>query len=597
MKTHIIIGQNINTNVTSLQDEYAKNGNSLVVRGNGKSLIDCKAIKLPDSSRIIVNADGGYLDAGHVLDLCTDSKDTGASLQTIASKKVVNIELISCFGGGAINAIKKLAVGSTLITFVDTNSPVINHLIEEIELKIAGLLSDIYNPFIQFLHYIMLNPDTNQFAIKTIKNAKTFVSSTKDLQNYSTGRVKAWQKKVLLEFAKFCNEINDTVSNTNKIYIAELLALLENNDLLTDWLKQFDTIRYKELLLMNMARDNEYEAVNDLLESGVNIESTLYGSNALSAGAISGSIDVVKFLWSKGIKLDTVNNNGDTSLYIAAQGGHLDVVKFLWSKKANLDTKNINGASLLFPSIEKGNLSIVKFFVSKGVRLDFVNQNGCTPLLMAAQSGSLEIVKLINTNSDQLNIADNTGVTPLLMASQKGYDNIVKYLINKGTEINISNIDGATPLYMASQQGSFDTVKVLVEAKAIIDQKVNGMTALLTSGYQGYKDIVKLLLAAGANPNEKYNNDKILDWISLVEIKAEINLFNKSPIQYILKGNNDADLALTSLQRAEKFSNINPSLLDKIHKTEECLKAQNVHADLDLSSLCGEDGAWYHSEF
>jgi ankyrin repeat protein len=149
---------------------------------------------------------------------------------------------------------------------------------------------------------------------------------------------------------------------------------------------------------------------------------------------------------------------------------------------------------------------------------------------------------------------------------------------------------------MAAQIGSIEGVKALIEAKASIDMKVEGRTALLVSGYKGYIEIFKLLLAAGANPNEKYQDKNISEWISSIEVKAEIKIFNKAPIKYILKGNNDADLALAGLKHIEKFSNTKPSLLEKIYKTEECLEAQNKDVDLDLNALCGESGSLYHSE-
>jgi ankyrin repeat protein len=478
MKTHLIIGRNIDINVARFQAEFNKNGHSLVVHSDAKNLIDCKALKLPNNAHVIINADGSNTDLGHFLDLC-DSQDTNIALQNIAAKKIVNIELMSCYGGAAISSIKNLNPGSTLMTFVDAEHVLSAPLQEEVNLKIVSLIK-ADNPFLRFSYYLLLNPDCNQFAIKTTKNSKIFTSSIEDLQDYSTAKVKAWQKNKLLEFAKFCGDLKTEATKDNQIKIEEALALLTNKTSLTNWMNQFDTIRYKELLMINKVRDDDILAVDALIKSGVNIEATLVngdhalhvaiqtlsssstvefllskgaklevldneGNSALWIAAEQGILGAVKFLWSKGAKLDIVNKRGDSVLWVAAQEGHLDVVKFLWNKVENLDMPNYKGVPPLLIAIQQGHFNIVKFLVNKGAQLDFISKDGATPLLMAAQLGSLDLVKFIYSKTVQLEIADSKGITPLLMATQLGHVDIVEYLISKGAEVNTANLDGGTP--------------------------------------------------------------------------------------------------------------------------------------------------------
>ena len=97
----------------------------------------------------------------------------------------------------------------------------------------------------------------------------------------------------------------------------------------------------------------------------------VYGTKCIKVNDIElikyskkGCLKIVKWLWSKGVDVTTVNNY---AVCLASSNGHLDVVKFLVSKGADVTDEN-NYA--IFCARKNGHLDVVKFLVSKGAKLE-----------------------------------------------------------------------------------------------------------------------------------------------------------------------------------------------------------------------------------
>ena len=587
MRTHLILGPNRNLEeIQQLQEAYKKIGNDLSIHGDGINQLTCKAIKLANHDRIMIFADGGIDQNDYFLDLCGLQK-TSTTIKKIVSNNVVHIELLSCHGGAGINSIDKLAVGSTLITLADKKDPLSTSLIDEVSLQIANL-PNTKNPFSQFIYYLALNPDLNKFAIKTKTGTKIFSSSVNNLNKYSLGEIKHWQKKQLSAFAKFCNEIQKDLDQENENYVSQVFSLLGTKDQILD---NFDTSRYRELLLINMARNDNVNVIEDILESGIHLDCSLKDSTtAISLAAKVGHINVIELLLKHGSLINGIQGN-IFPLYNAALGKNLNVIDYLLSKGANIDQTELNGVSSLSKATMKGNLDVVEFLWSKGAQIDSFDLDGTTPLIAAANLGYFEIVKFLYSKNANIDKVNNQGQSAIFAASAKGNNNIVEFLCTKNVNINIQTMEGATPLIIAAQQGKYDVVTTLTKANANLEHRALGVNALVIAGLKKDNEIVKILLAAGADTKIKYQGKTLLEWNPSKEITSEIKKFDKDPVKYILQHNEQAKFALNAIHKVEHHSQLKSNLLSKILQTEECLEAQNQEIILHLNDLCGINGS------
>jgi ankyrin repeat protein len=570
MKSYLIIGPDNKAYPKQLQKEYKKNGQILKVYDNSKNDIDCSNINFPSNSHIIINAHGTQKFSQHNLLLCSSSfVSTSYELATIAQKKAVSIELVSCQGGAAISAINKLAFGSSLITFASDNYDFLVAIDSEIRISSPDLIKST-NPFIRFMHYLMLNPETNKLAIKTTTGSKIFISSISNLKGYSSAEIKLWQKEQLQKFSTFCNEVkNKLPENSN---VNEVLKLLEDNQAIKNWLERFNTSRFQELWLMNMTNQNNLEGIEKLLENNVDVHTKLIdGSDVIRIAAIGGSIDIIKSLHDKfpNLGLDYPNNEGGTPLYMAAQYGNADVVKFLLAKGANKKTTDLDGNNIFAIACVKNRLDVVKIQYNDKVNIEAVNKKGSTALMIA---------------------------------SEKGHVDIIKFLLASGANIKSTDHDGDNALFPAIVKGSIAAVKILIKENIEVNHKNNfKMTPLSIACWSKNLDVIKLLLASGADPKAPLEgNHTVMDLAAQVskDILQEIKKFNKAPIKYILKENDHANLALDALHRLEKQPIItkNKYLLEKLQKSEDCLLAQDATLELDLNLICGENGSYWSNE-
>ena len=182
----------------------------------------------------------------------------------------------------------------------------------------------------------------------------------------------------------------------------------------------------------------------------------------LVQAVMSGHLETVNYLLSKGVDPDTACKHGHLALYLAAVHGHCDVVKALLVK----------GAAI----------------------------NGSRALIAASLAGSLEIVELLLAHGADPNIqTHHDGYTALHWAARCGRPDIVIALLNKGASLNKGNLYGNTALNLAACNGQTDTVKALLARGAGL---ANPVHVLWDAVLRGSLVAVKTLLACGANPNE-----------------------------------------------------------------------------------------------
>ncbi len=163
----------------------------------------------------------------------------------------------------------------------------------------------------------------------------------------------------------------------------------------------------------------------------------LIWNNAAFCGEIhdaakSGNLEKVKELLKGDPNLVvTIDDAGDTPLYVAVANGRKDVAEFLLSHKANVNAKSTDGLAPLHWAAAIGNKDMVELLLAHHADVDIKNNNGETPLHLAVVFNYKDVVELLLAHGADINAKDKVGATP---ESRAIGNDIAKLLRQKGAK-------------------------------------------------------------------------------------------------------------------------------------------------------------------
>ncbi|KAH0795919.1 serine/threonine-protein phosphatase 6 regulatory ankyrin repeat subunit A-like [Histomonas meleagridis] len=179
-----------------------------------------------------------------------------------------------------------------------------------------------------------------------------------------------------------------------------------------------------------------------------------------------GQLEVVHYLWSKGVPLDSQGGYyAEHPINLAALNGHLPIVEFLISKGVSPNTQGVNQHfHTIHFACQGGHADIVKYLISIGVK--FRNsQDDSSAIVAAAKSGSLEVIKVLAEADAQI-VTPRRSQQPFIEAARGGHIDVVQYFLQQGIDVNIVTSDGETALFAAIQNGDAKMVKFLLKHDA-----------------------------------------------------------------------------------------------------------------------------------
>ena len=187
------------------------------------------------------------------------------------------------------------------------------------------------------------------------------------------------------------------------------------------------------------------------------------------------------------------------------------------------DSVNQHGETLLFVAIQVGNAEIVRFLLGVGVNPNRPRVlDGATPLLVAVQSRSLLIIEMLcraGADLDQTRLSD--GLTPLILASMNGDNEIVKSLLLAGANVNEIGSYFTTALFVAINHRHNEVVETLLDAHVDVDYIGRNMdTALIVASRNNCLEVVKLLLDSGVS--KSINQISAYDGLSALGIARKM---------------------------------------------------------------------------
>ena len=442
MKYYLILGPS-HENTTTLQLHA---NDVFQIYGNGTDKINCKDIQLAEDDHVTIQAHGYEDRGGHYIALCNDTEQKSAlfsdSIQELSNGKIIHVELFSCYSGAAIHDISYLPIGSTLMTFTSAKHESLVDLEPDIFAESRNF-EHLDNPFIKFASYLFTNPDDTQFALHSKAGSKIFSASIKTIESFASTEIIKWQNKQLVEFLKFCQNIQSDVTEKNAAQIAELLDLFKEDHCRDNWFKKFDVKRYQELLLILSSYVGNKEFVHRLL-SGFLVDvncKTNDGISPLWIAAHKGEIDIVVELIEAGANINDKDDFiGYYPLHLASDEGYIDVVVTLIAAGANVNAQTNAGYYPLHLAVDKKNIDVIATLIRAGANVN-ANYNGGETVLERACDARPNIVEMLlssGANTVEAKLCKKYGSENILKKIETYNLDPIKYILQNHVEAHFA---------------------------------------------------------------------------------------------------------------------------------------------------------------
>jgi hypothetical protein len=156
---------------------------------------------------------------------------------------------------------------------------------------------------------------------------------------------------------------------------------------------------------------------------------------------VTGSVEIVELLLSKGANPNFADKSGKTALHIASRtSSNSAVVRSLLDAGANPNAQTAVGSSPLHYAVQY-DVDSIRLLLAKGARADVTDAGGQTPLHAAAyMADNADAVRLLIAAGANVNARDDRGRTPLDIATEmeseprasSHYSGVVKLLKESG---------------------------------------------------------------------------------------------------------------------------------------------------------------------
>lgn len=328
------------------------------------------------------------------------------------------------------------------------------------------------------------------------------------------------------------------------------------------------------------------------------------------------NIPILKKLLEYDIKLDWLDNEGRSILYLPIKYGYIDIIKVLLeadNKNVGLTILNIKDVYNNFPihyTLFFKNLEIFNLLISK-TNFYIFDKNKNSLLHLITKNKNIEFINklLVNnllTSKDKFNInlTNNNNETALHIASIYDLNNFIELLVDLKCEINIrEKAGGLTPIMLCILNGNNSGVDIFMKRKNELDlniQDYEGNTclhlAIIDNNYEVIAKIINLDISLNLNICNLDGNTALHIILSKI-FYDNINISNYN-IEYFLTNtnlniqNNDGEtcwhyIIVTKLYRTYVYVLSNKKnnlfILDKKNKTPyEILTSKNKQEDIEI---------------
>lgn len=147
----------------------------------------------------------------------------------------------------------------------------------------------------------------------------------------------------------------------------------------------------------------------------------------------------VRRLIELGVDVNTVNENGDTPIFVAIDYNDFRTVKYLVNYNVNINIKDEDGQTPLMHACFVGNVGITELLILKGAQINSTDIYGQTALMMAANSNKEDVGNLLLLYGADISIHDSFGKTAIDIAKETWGNRTSHYFLEKVPSIEEIN--------------------------------------------------------------------------------------------------------------------------------------------------------------
>ncbi|GIL48547.1 hypothetical protein Vafri_5033 [Volvox africanus] len=227
-----------------------------------------------------------------------------------------------------------------------------------------------------------------------------------------------------------------------------------------------------ELLLWASARGLTGDVI-ELVQTGADPSAKdKRARQAVHYAASNGHLQILEYLFTKGVLLDAEDDIGRGALHYAAAGGHAACVLFLLGKECWRDAPDAADDTPLHLAARSGNVAAVQALVEAHAKTALPNKRSLNPFAEAVLAGHIEAAEVLGAAMDgglERALACTYRDVPLLhLAAGLGQAAAVEWLLRQ-QPCNISATTGErryTPLHAAALSADASTVELLLRLGA-----------------------------------------------------------------------------------------------------------------------------------
>lgn len=223
-----------------------------------------------------------------------------------------------------------------------------------------------------------------------IDGLKVVLKNGADVEEEYIGRTPLWQAtfdgnaEMVSLLAEAGADVNkrDALGQT-PLFMASNVAVAQA---LVDHGAQIDIVDSQDQPLLTAICHRNPEVVQFLVESGANLELTdkRNRSTVLMVASSQGQTELVTYLLSRDVDVNTLSAHGETALAYAAAHGNTEVAKLLIEHGADVNVVcPISGRTALHTSAADGYLEFVQLLLKNGADPKIQDVEGLTPLGVA----------------------------------------------------------------------------------------------------------------------------------------------------------------------------------------------------------------------
>ncbi len=313
------------------------------------------------------------------------------------------------------------------------------------------------------------------------------------------------------------------------------------------------------------------------------------------------ALDILKFLTSKGLDINSQNSKGQTPFMLACKMklfyfakqlvNNFDIdfsimdesrsysihhaiylqdpglIELIVQKGSNINAQDALGRTALHWATIYNSLECVQKTLELGADPLMPQNGGYKPLHLAVYNGFLPIIEALLPSSG-INLetsSDGEKLTPFLVACDAGQNDAINYFLDLGVNVNSVSSLERPGLSFAISANKNDSARLLIAKRADINKGMfDGDTPLHMAAYVANLEGFQILIEAGASINAQ-NHDQITPLHLLIQYNRSTTTLEqkKSCVEYLLS--NGADPNILDKDGKNCF-NLTQELYPEIHE-------------------------------